>query len=343
MVYKIIVNLKSDSEEELYCGEIWYSKTSFDKVNISANKIEIELDRKKQKDIENILLNQNSTFCKQINKCMAFIYATSSTNIKIEDIEIYEYNQRKIRPYKYKNINNPIILNKEKIKFTNTELIKIFSNEIEKSESMTISLIFLLKGMTTNQQGEKFENYWKSFNSLYTFISKKKKENEKLYFMKNFICLNISRFKQTLNLLDIHTKNDIRSIRIRDLILNEFPSIKDTEKFKYFILRYTDYRMNEMFNEILPYRIDNLTREGMDTEVNEHIQKYIQLGKKENSDLLCFYILRYSYYLRNKYFHAEKLTPTFNFIKNNENIELDKINELLEMFLYELIKCNDLY
>jgi len=344
MVYKIVIKLDSNSEDVIYHGKIAYSRKNFDKVDIFENRVEIELKRNKDIDIQSVLLNQNSSFSKQINKCMAFCYATSTKDVKIENIMIYKYNNKEVvESFKYENVNNPITSDETKLTFETNDLSVMLSDDTEKSKAITISLIFLLKGMTIENQGEKFENYWKCFNSLYTFISKETRENEKLYFMREFICNHKNEFQQSLNLVDKDTKSDIRKLRIRDLILNDFPSISQTKSFEQFILRYTDFRMNEVFEEILPYRIDNLKQKGMDLGVQNHIQLYKAQKLKENSDLLCFYILKYSYYLRNKYFHAEKLTPTFNFIKNNEIDELEKLNELLKTFLYELIKCNKLY
>ncbi|MNN70700.1 hypothetical protein D3C81_1865720 [compost metagenome] len=108
-------------------------------------------------------------------------------------------------------------------------------------------------------------------------------------------------------------------------------------------MRFKDYRINQMFNEVLPYRQEFLSIEGLLNDVQKHLNHNIIGGIKCNEELLCFYILKYAYYLRNKYFHAEKSAPIFILKNNNELTELGKINQILGTFIIDLLNCNYLY
>ncbi|MTI84954.1 MAG: hypothetical protein FH756_13935 [Firmicutes bacterium] len=343
MKYRIIIELLSDEEEQLlYKGKSCYSDVGHDDVYISTRKIEILIIRNGNKRLLNFLTNCNSTVYQQITKCISFAYAVTDRDISIEKITIQKYhNEKLIKNYEEKQeINQPIDFKSFKDRhFIGKDLEPMFV-DFTKAKTVTIALTFLLKGLYESTEGNKFENYWKSFNNLYSYMSGEDKENKKLYFMRRLIESNKCKFNLTLKIIDSHEALDIRKLRLREMVLNDFPGPNNTVAFKEFILRYKDKRLNQIFSEILPYRKDLLKNENLYTIVESHINQHKNGGIKNNNDLLCFYILKYSYFIRNKYFHAEKLSPSFNLVKNNEIKELSFLNEVFELFLKDLIACN---
>ncbi|MPQ32196.1 hypothetical protein E4V42_12235 [Clostridium estertheticum] len=340
MNYKIEVLFnESNKENIIYDDKSYYTETLYDHITISNCKIAIKGSRSKNIPIESIITNITSTLYKQILKALVFAYMSTGTQYQILEIKLYKNINGKEMSFIENNIVQPYLrpLNREycivpdrlKILFSNSSKIDILLN----------SIILFIKGFQENN----FDYYWKSFNCLYTGISGKDKEFQKLIFIRGFIEKNQPSFRSSLDLMDKDDKNDIRSLRIRDFILNNFPTRHETEQFKEFIMRFTDYRMNQMFDEVLPYRKEFLNLEGMLADVQSHITFHKDQGLKSNEQLLCFYILKYSYYLRNKYFHAEKTVPVFILKSNNELIELDKINQIMCTFIIDIFNCNHLY
>lgn len=102
-------------------------------------------------------------------------------------------------------------------------------------------------------------------------------------------------------------------------------------------------RIISVFKDTLCYRIDALKNYSLEGDVNNHITQCQTLNQTDNIELLCFYVLKYSYFIRNKYFHAEKAHPFFILQKTLETEEMIKISGIFEHFLADLIRCNILY
>lgn len=340
MNYRIEV-LFNETEKEniIYDDKSYYTEMLYDHITISNRKIIIHGSRSKNIPIESILTNTTSTLYKQILKALVFAYMSTGKGYQISEIKLCKNINGEEVSFVEHNIVQPYInpLNKEYC-INTSSLQALFSNS-SKIDILLNSMILFIKGFQENN----FDYYWKAFNSLYTGISGEDKEFEKLKFMREFIEINQSSFSNSLNLMDKDEKDDIRSLRIRDFILNNFPTRNETKQFKEFIVRFTDYRLNQMFAEVLPYRQEFLSLEGLLFSVQSHIEFHKAQGLKYNEQLLCFYILKYSYYLRNKYFHAEKTSPVFILKSNNELTELDKINEIMCTFIVDMFNCSHLY
>jgi hypothetical protein len=81
------------------------------------------------------------------------------------------------------------------------------------------------------------------------------------------------------------------------------------------------------------------------TCIYDKVTKYLDDNFKNHivSDIevVTFICIKYSYYIRNKIFHAEKHDLSFRFIENKLTEELDWINNILETLILELIKVNN--
>ena len=346
--YHISLNFdnKEHNEVEFYKKDIYYSDQHFDKLKITNKGIYLECNRAKDRDLSKILTDFRSTFNNQITKSLIFFISTNSfrpliSSIRIEKDELeikkdeYTYPSEKLLQPFNRNLSRELLINKDK-------LDALFNSDV-KSQTLMMSLSLWLKGATSELAGDGFDCFWTSFNSLYTFITQKDKEFDKLKEIKKFILLNRDLFVNSSSFFDGFGDKDIRKLRWREMILNDYDNEKKTKAFRDFLFRYEDYRINKVFLEILPYRKAFLSNAGYLGEVETHINTAIRNKKKDNYEVLCLYMIKYGYFIRNKYFHGEKLDPTIHLIKTDEISELKLINNLFAIFLKELIMANNKY
>lgn len=343
MKYNLKINLEcSEQEIKYYEGCSEYVGGKFDNVKITNKIIEINFSRSGRKNLETIISNDKNSISQQINRCLCYLYGISGKSFTISDIQVNELDIN-YNSITFKDIIQPFEHDlPQDLIFSRTSLETLFRFE-PKTQYLIIALVLFFKAHNQKIEGDKFSELWKSFNSIYSSISSKNTENEKLADIRMFLSVNHNCFSKSLNIVDIHNKNDIRKLLIRDMILNNYDTDKKTKIFHDFILRFEDCRLNEMFSEILVYRKDYLQQFGLLISVEQHITSSISANKKNNQDLLCFYILKYSYFLRNKYFHAEKIDSSFHLVKTREVENIGFINGIFQQFLHDLISCNNIF
>ena len=188
-----------------------------------------------------------------------------------------------------------------------------------------------------------FDHYWKAFNALFRQNSAAEHDFDQLRDMRSFIEQHHEKFVNTLNLLQSITAEDVRKLRIREYILDTFPDISCTNHFAETVKRFHDVRLAEVFDESLTYRAAFLNTKGLYGDVANHIAQCKVQNIRDNTELLCFYVLKYSYFIRNKYFHAEKSAPLFISKNTMELDELESIGHIFECFLADLIRCSSCY
>lgn len=156
--------------------------------------------------------------------------------------------------------------------------------------------------------------------------------------MRAFIISNKNLFTNTLAITNSYTHSELRSFRWRNLILNDYTTLNKTRAFHDFILRYQDKRIMDLFDEILPYRIDFLNRENLLGSVQSHISS--NRGRND-IELIPLLSIKYAYFVRNKMFHGEIPDSTFKIYNNDEDIEIDRLNDILSSLIFELLNNND--
>ncbi len=335
MDFCLSVNVKSNNISLNWNGLSYYTDNYVDKISIMDGKIEIQGSRSKLGSLSFILFNTNSSLYRQIVKALSFYYLCTGDALIIEKVtlkkqDLEETEAEFLQPFQ-KSLSPilPMQPNDLEVLFKNNYKVDQFLN----------SIIYFIKAI----QDQNFDNYWKSFNSIYSLISLSDKENEKLQDIRKFVERNKLLFSRTLSLISNDTAEDIRKLRIREFILNNWPTQNTTSAFSEMVKRFSDIRIITVLDETLPYRMEFLTNEGLDRDVLLHIQNKKNLPRKDDVELLCFYILKYGYFIRNKYFHAEKANPNFILKNTSELTELSKISKILQFFLADLIECNSLY
>ncbi|MNO87988.1 hypothetical protein D3C76_794220 [compost metagenome] len=324
----------------------YYTDDFFDELEIIEAGITLICYRSKGRNISRILTDYKSTINTQITKAIFYYIAVNGSIPRIDYIKIEEtspsgdkkefiYDSDKlIQPFEGSLPDN-LLIPEEK-------LSPLFLAD-KKANTILLALSLWIKGSKSNLAGDGFDRLWTSFNSLYSFISTGNNEFEKLKDMRNFILTNRDLFSESTRLFSEINDTELRKLRWRELVLNDYVNESNTKAFRDFILRYKDQRIMKVFSEILPYRKDFLSRKGYINEVESHISTFIEAGENDDHELLCLYLIKYSYFIRNKYFHGEKLDPTFYLIKTDEISELKFINTLFSTFIKELILANEKY
>lgn len=318
-----------------WMGNGYYTDAHFDQILIEDEKIEIRGTRSKLNSLSMLLFNTNTSLYHQIIKTLSFYYLCTGDVLQIKRITLskngsMETETEFLQPFQKPLGNSQKMLPKElEMLFSRTRNVDLFANAI----------IYYIKAA----QNRDFDNFWRSFNSLYSIISLSDKENEKLRDVRSFIERHTTFFPDTLAFIANDSAQDIRAFRIRDYILNEYPTRKNTKTFVEMIKRFSDIRIINVLEDTLPYRIEFIRNEGLEAEINSHISSKKINPHNDDTELLCFYILKYSYFIRNKYFHAERASPHFILRDSSELQELSRISNIFQVFLAELIRCNSIY
>ena len=310
-----------------------YADISYsDKIIITGRTIVIEGKRSKNLKPDEILNNTNSTLYKQLLKSIVYVYMTTGKQFSSNEIIITVDGEEK--NYIENELLNPCPqMLGEEYRIEKCKSKKLFNND-SKSDKLLISCIWFIKGINEHD----FDYLWKSFNSLYSIISSSSTEFDKLCDTKQFMLEHWSSMTRTDTYMNTETTETIRKLRIREYVLNDFGSASKTMSYAEMVKSFKDYRLAKMFHDIKSYRIDALKEQDLYTTVEKHINKCITDHDKVNSDLARFYILKYSYFIRNKYFHAEKGSPIFLLSINNEITELSKIECFLSLFICDLLE-----
>ena len=191
---------------------------------------------------------------------------------------------------------------------------------------------------------EKFERLWKSFNPLYRLIGQRRTEIDNLIETRNFIVNNSVDFSISLpKVANLNAEEFRNPLRWRAMILNNHPTENDANGFRTSITRYSDYRIMTAYLDTIGNREQFLKNRGYYTEVINHINNNIANNTKVDIELVCILTLRYMYFVRNKSFHGEKMDSAFRLTENNELKEFQWLSDKLEPIIFDLINCNEKY
>lgn len=334
--------------EILYNGNAEYINNNSDRIVITNSEITISANRANRSNPEDILSNTNGTLFKQINKGLIYYCALTGNNRNISGIEIFinkGIHGEANHVYNTTELKNPLDQPISTNLYFDRNALDIIFNESEKSRILLNSLSYWLKAMSATDEGNRFEKLWRSFNAIYSGIALgitlDTQEKKKLIKVRKFIAPQESCFPKSIEYFRNYTSADLRSLRLKEWVYSDFPENKIPD-LKGMVLRYNDSRINEVFEMLLAYRQKNMKQEILDV-ITDHIRQRKEANEHNNMELLLFHIFNYMYFLRNKYFHAEKFDTTFSILANNEHAELKKMNEILSLFLVELINANSFF
>lgn len=290
------------------------------------------------------ILNSNlNTIYNQIIKALLYYYSLSNDFPEIKNIEIVRKRFR-LDDYSYSECNSgiiqPIVNNQSKTYQFNKDKIKVIFEETEKGKNIRIALSYWLKGVSSNERYYKFEHLWRALNRLFMYHGNLPKEVDCMASLRTAIINNEVLFRKTITITNSYTTEMLRSFRWRQLILNDYDTLNKTKAFHDFILRYKDKRIMDLFNSILPYRSNNLNTKSLLNNVTNHINR--NMSSVCDAELVTILSLKYAYFVRNKMFHGEIPDSTFKLHETNEDIEIDRINDILSSLIFELIDNNNI-
>ncbi|MDT7849597.1 hypothetical protein Q9292_08255 [Methylophilus sp. VKM B-3414] len=328
-----------------------FSKVYKDRFHITNQQIEITALRSQKVDIDSIFSNYNSALNKQVTKALTYYYCSVCAPIKIRQIQISQSNIRnkgKFTPIKkiigHKDIYQIIEKNSSLV-----DLCKIKSNELEailnedsKGHAILIATTHLIKACCLSNPFDKFDKLWRSFNALYKCLAQKTKDSECLIHLRKHMDANNALYPLSQGLISSTQSNEIRdNIRWIAMIHNDFPTEKQAEAFKGFVLQIKDSRFISIVNDALSVRKTHLINRGFWNQVENHIKINLASPKKYDTDVVAILCLRYMYFVRNKSFHAEKLDSSFNIVANNkEEKELIWLCKILKFLIIDVINFN---
>ena len=348
--YNITIEFKvSGKNTNLFSGAIPYlgSSTFTDSIAISTKKITLSCKRSNKINLDEIFYNHNSSLYNQMIKTLVYYYALNFNCPKIKRIHVTRKGALDILEQKTLEITSIIQPVSNKIESDvvfNPNAIEIIFQEDEKGKTLLIALSYWLKAMSTTDAVFSFERLWRGLNSIYSFIGLHGNDTACHISLRAFTLANAAAFPKSTTEANIYTAQTLRSsFRWRALILNDYPTQRKTQAYSDFITRYSDERIMHMFNETLPYRLEFLTREHLLAGVNAHITPRLATPTKSNAELVSLLCIKYSYFVRNKSFHGEKIDGTFRLVENKEIRELERINKIQSYYLSDLINSNHLY
>jgi hypothetical protein len=317
-----------------------------DKLEITNSKILLQCTRVSEIDLEGVFNNYQSALYGQITKAIFFYIGVKQSIPEILSIKIsISYRDAAIRE---KNIGASDF--KSHAKFASDFLsefkpnaLKVIFDESEKGVGLLKAVSHLTRSKTKTDIFDRFDSLWKAFNALYRVIAKKTGDHECHRITRTFILSHASASATAVKMIENMTADKLRSqLRWRQLILNDFESYKKTEAFRDFVLRYTDARLMHVLKETLPYRQDYLIKAGLLGVVEAHIEKHLKAAKLDNQQLVAALCIKYTYFVRNKSAHGERLDRIIG-LSNKEAIEIKWLSDLLEHLIIDLINANVLY
>lgn len=141
------------------------------------------------------------------------------------------------------------------------------------------------------------------------------------------------------------TATEIRAnIRLNQMILNNCPTQAKATAFAQSIMRNSDPRVLELYQNSLPIRATFLNNANQLAPVTLHLSHGIAANVACNADVLSTLCIKYMYFVRNKITHAEKADHGFSFIHGGaDESEIRWLAPFLEALVIDLINISDTF
>jgi len=314
-----------------------------DKLKIEPNSFELLCARSSYNKKDYILENTQNSIHSNTVRAILSVVLLAKVKPQIKELTIYE-DGTALKTLKPEEIHLPIISDEFMLHLGSLPSLNfdafvpyLFSTT-KKAHQLTVALIsYMISFRHTGS--DKFFRLWRAFNSIYTVLSSKKQEKDKIIDFRHWV-LNQTNFKYSCNRVSKFKTHDIRKLRIREMILSDFPDAKRTRKeYKAFVERQTsDARLSQVLLDTLPYRQPFLATPEV-VQIKAMLNASITANKNSDIHLVLFIILRYAYFFRNKLFHGESLETDVSFYaKADERTrkEIEAINAILQIFVLEM-------
>ena len=335
--YKISISItRNDLNKEK--KDIEYYKndtiTKSDKVIFKDNIIEISGNRSNSINYETLLTSRNSTCYRHIVKSLLFVYFKYGT-FEIEHIKIFNSKNELVKIYSKNDIDQ---LLEKRFQYDNIEidLENLFSNKKHSFLTMNVLMNIII---SSNNKKYKFDFIWKAFNALIRELSGKSKEYSMLEWLKTDMQNNHQDYPISLEFANKIDNEHLNKRQINLMIKNNYPKAtteKALNNLKSFFTTFTDHRICDVLKDRLPVIKHSISKEIDKKRYTDIILHLENQKSKNNVDILRLLINKYAYFLRCKYFHAERIPASF-IIQNEQSNELDIISEPLLYICIDLV------
>ncbi|RQV04763.1 hypothetical protein DF047_23010 [Burkholderia cenocepacia] len=346
--YLLQVVLESKASANLFAGHVQYAGggSRTDAVRVDENQIELKCERVSLIDLDGVFVNYQSAIYNQMAKGISFHICAMQAIPEVKKITLTAKRGNvkiKEKIIGADELNNSVrLLSKFKANF-NLKSLEIIFSESEKSSEVLKAISYLIRSKTKGDPFDRFDSLWKAYNSIYRAIGKKKTDHECQVALRSFILKHHAASQTATDMVSGMTAKELRSkLRWRALILNDYENFAKTEAFSKFILRYTDARIMEVFQEILPYRQNFLSDAGLLGKVEQHIEKNVKSAVVSDAEVTALICIKYMYFIRNKSAHGERLDRIIG-LGTKETKEVKWLSDLLEALIIDLINVNHLY
>ncbi len=325
------------------------SEDSKDSITITERSILISGFRSKKTSFENCFKGTDTVIYKELLRCMVFAYMTQKVDMQLGDCTITTdkkiYNENDfglINHSKLKPLCDSLVLNK-------TICEDIFLKGDWSTSLLTSLMEFIVayNSDTSDKEVLLFE-YWKAFNTLYSFYYERTKEPnddtkeyKELNAIKEFAKLHLSSSSKSLiDFADKHYSKSVMVFRLRAYLLNvkkRASKNKKKERVKEAIMEFNEPRLLSKFNEVVHYDI-NKKKSSLGIEIKDinGIDAQIKSSTESDIELLCFATIKYGYFLRCRHFHGERSTSDFLIFNSAESYEISIITEMLKLLIIDL-------
>lgn len=315
-----------------------------DEIYISNKMIKVTASRSSKIDYLEAFNRSTSTLNKQLIKAIsyrAFFYSSCinslrfqrSRKVKLDEIKLNSSDIRQILP----DITKPV-------EGIDSQALQVIFAETEKGGALLKAVTKLLMAISEKDISVKFEKHWKALNRIYYLIGGTDQDFDAQIVLRNFILNNPECFQKSIDYCNSLSQDELRTkFRWREMIINNFSNSKHTKNFHDFVLRYSDERIMKLLSETLVYREKFLEAENLLVSVQSHINKHIQSSTKRDAEVLALLAIKYSYFVRNKLVHNERIDVSFSVLPNDEEKEILWLDALLQKTVVELINCESLY
>lgn len=350
--YTILIRISSSTNNQVgdFNVEYPYANNSNlkDEILIKEKLIKIVAHRSKKTSIADVIHNANTAMNHQISKSLAFYYASVGEPNKITSIKITRHLSGKIQESETisKSDVRQIATSDNGfnyLKQINKIELKTIFEESDKGRSLLYAVTHLISSCSSPEPFQQFEALWKCFNSIYKLKESSTKDSECLRNLRVHMLAKVSNYPLSTGYVNSMTHDDIFSIvNWRNMILNDFKIESQSGFLCGFISRISDARLIKKIEESLPIRQDFLSNTGHLQTVLNHIQQMKNINSNSDIEVVAFMCLKYLYYARNKLIHAERVHPSFHWVRelSNEEMKISRCNIILKLLIIDILNFN---
>lgn len=323
------------------------SKTSVgDTIKVFTQKIDIQAERNRKFDIEDIIEYKQSTIYLQIYKALLYLFLKKGKRVNIRSIDVSRTGYSKSLKIDAKR--QPLMGDFTLLYSVPDVVLDILWDEGVKGDTLRAAVSHFLVALSSSDRYICFERLWRAFEQIamwhkyHEAMPNKPKEFEALVNMRNHICSNPIELSNTFAYVDKLDNTKIDSLLWRKLIQNNYTCANKVrqvrELYGDFFDKNKDERLVGVFKKVLKMQEKEINNQGRMVDFETLISDYSNNHIRNNSHVLSLLVCKYCYFMRNKMFHGEVADFSFCFTNHTEDDDITEfLNELLERLVNELI------